>query len=189
MKRNKVISSARVLSKIVRWLCYLFFGLFTIIVIHWHIAPDNYNQLEVTDGFKAGYGVNAFQWKPSTVMTENLALRMSELPAVMVYWLYLRAVIFFTITLFIIREADYILKSVASLKTFYDQNEEHFRKIARWAFIGFILSCFNFSYLNQGFQLDFRLVFAPLLLSIGSLVLAEIFSEGKELSEDQRMIV
>ncbi len=189
MKRNKIISSAKVLSRIVKWLCYLFFGLFTVVVIHWHIAPDTYYQLEVTDGFKAGYGVNAFQWHPSSTITGKPSLQLSELPTAMIYWLYLRAVIFFAITLLIIREIDYILKSVASLKTFYDQNEEHFRKIARWALIGFILSCFNFSYLDTGFQLDFKLVFPPLLLSIGSLVLAEIFSEGKELSEDQRMIV
>ncbi len=189
MKRNKVIESARVLNRIVKWLCCIFFALFTGIIIHWHSSPETYRALEVTDAFKAGYGINDLQWKSGKSEPDENALYLSTLSAPMVYWLYLRTLIFFFITLRIIRETDHILRSIASLKTFYDQNQHHFRKIARSAFIAFPLSCFNFSYLYGNFQLDLKLVFAPLLLSIGSLVLAEIFSEGKELSEDQRMIV
>lgn len=189
MKSNKVINSARVVNKVVLWLCYTFFGLLTFLVIHWHINPGAYNQLDVTSAFKAGYGINDFNWKMGEFKPLENSLYMSQLPALMVYWIYLRAVLFFSLTFLIIREVEQILKSIASLKTFYDRNEYHLRKIAQWAFIAFLLSCFNFSYLNGNFQLDFKLVFAPLLLSVGSLVLAEIFSEGKELSEDQRMIV
>lgn len=189
MKRNKVIESARVLNRIVRWLCYVFFVLFTGIIIHWHISPESYSALEVTDAFKAGYGINDLQWRLGQSEPDRNTLYLSTLPSPMVYWLYLRALLCFFITLRIIRETDHILRSIASLKTFYDQNQHHFRKIARWAFIAFLLSCFNFSYLDSNFQLDLKLVFTPLLLSIGSLVMAEIFSEGKELSEDQRMIV
>lgn len=189
MRSNKVIKSARVLNKVVLWLCYVFFGLFTFLVIHWHISPEAYDQLDVTRAFKAGYGINDFNWKVGEFKPSENSLYMSQLPALMVYWIYLRAILFFSLTFLIIRETDQILRSIASLKTFYDRNEHHFRKIARWAFIGFLLSCVNFSYLDGDFQLDFKLVFAPLLLSVGSLVLAEIFSEGKELSEDQRMIV
>ncbi|MDZ7774078.1 MAG: hypothetical protein U5K31_15245 [Balneolaceae bacterium] len=64
------------------------------------------------------------------------------------------------------------------------------QSIARLAFAGFLLGCFNFSlFEGSNPHLQLGIALGPLMLSLGSLVLAEIFKEGRQLLEEQDLIV
>lgn len=189
MKRNKIISAAILLSRIFILLCAVLFLTFTITTIYWHFNADAFANVEVTNSFKAGFGVNDIRVYPVNTPKPADGIFLSELNYGMIYWLYLRGAFFFTLTVLILRKIILILRSINTLQTFYQDNIKHFQAIAQYAFLAFLLSCFNFSYLNGNSEISFKFAFTPLAFALGALVLAEVFKEGKQLLEDQNLII
>lgn len=151
--------------------------------------PQAVSAVEVTDSFDPGYGINEVNIHPDKDKIPAEAILLSDLNTIMACWLLLRGSFFFAISLFVIHKVMEILKGVRQIKTFYNENIQHFKNISRIVFIGFIVSCFNFSYMAGDFKLGLTIAWSPLLFSMASLVLAEIFKEGKELLEDKNTIV
>ncbi|MEL6358068.1 MAG: hypothetical protein AAFQ37_14180, partial [Bacteroidota bacterium] len=66
---------------------------------------------------------------------------------------------------------------------------QHLRFIGRLGLLIVIISAFNF-YAGAGeVQFHFTIPFLPLLFSVGSFVLAQIFTQGKALVEDKNLII
>lgn len=84
-----------------------------------------------------------------------------------------------------------VLKSVSSFKTFIEANSEHFRRVGHILFALFFLNMFHF--FQQSSDDDLRVVwdadFSIIFFALGAYVLAMVFKEGKQLAEDQNLIV
>ncbi len=186
---NQIIRVAFLLSKGVMVLAIVLFFVFVAAVIHWHFDPTFYSRVDVSNCFRPGYGVNDIIYYPASKSLPSDAILLSNLNHMMVYWLLLRGAFFVFLTVAILRKVILILQSLQNTRTFYIGNIGHFRSIASLAFLGFIMSCFNFSYLDNGLQFSFTIAFGPLLLAVASLVLAEIFKEGSQLMEDKNLII
>lgn len=189
MERNKILYFARFLTRFILILCFLFFTILVITIIYWHADPKAFSNVDVTHSFKAGFGVNNIRILFPAVQASSGTILLSDLNHAMIYWLFIRASLFLLLATFIIKRILLILKSIHNLTTFYSRNIRHFQEIASYAFLAFLLSCFNFSYLEGQFNLSIDLPFAPLSFAVSALVLAEIFKEGKQLLEDQNMII
>lgn len=188
MRQNNVIRYGIWICRGIYGLCIFFFLLFTTSVIYWHMNPEIFSIFEVSEAFKAGYGINDIR----ILTTENspeYAVLLSELSAAILYWLYIRSVFFFAITWLMVKKIILVLGSIQSLQTFYQDNIEHFRDLAKLGFWGFLVSCFNIGFTDGDYQLNFSIVFGPLLFSMACLILSEVFREGKALLEDNNMIV
>lgn len=189
MKNDPIIKYAIALSKTVLWLCYIFFTAFIVMLIHWHFNPEGYGNVDVTNSFKAGFGVSDIKVYTGEKSQKAGEIMFSKLNHIMVYWLLLRASFFFGLTVAIIRRIVHILQSMKDISTFYHANINHFQTMAKYGFIVFFISCFNFSYINGEFDFHFTIAFGPLLFAMACLVLAAVFKEGKRLLEDQNMII
>lgn len=167
----------------------LMFAGFILMMCLWYVYPQAVSMIDVSGSFDPGYGINEINFHLDKERIPSNAILLSDLNAVMVCWLLLRGSFFFAISLFVIHKVIDVLKRVRQIKTFYIDNIQRFKTISRILFIGFIVSCFNFSYIAGDFRLGLTIAWSPLLFSMASLVLAEIFKEGKELLEDKNMIV
>jgi len=188
MIQNRVIKIALKISKLILGICVLAGVAFVGFVIHWHISPKSYEAVEVSQVFKPGFGVNGFHWVLGKKASAQ-GLWLSDLSPLMIYWLLLRGLIFIVLSFLITQAFQRILVSIHSIETFHQNNVKQFKIIAQYGLIAFFFSFFNFSYIQGEFDINFHLATAPLLLTISSYVLAEVFREGNKLSEDQKLMI
>lgn len=189
MEGNKVLRYSILLCRGLLVLIYVFMGVTVTGAIYWHFDPAFFSQVEVTEGFRPGYGLGGFHVYLSGNQPPESAILLSETSYVMMYWLLIRGVFFYVLTIVIIKKIIRILESIRSLKTFYMDNIRHFRTLARYAFLGFIVSSVNFSYFDDELSILIGTAFGPLLVAAACMVLAEIFEEGRNLMEDKNLIV
>lgn len=187
--KNKTISLASLLGKLVIGICCLLYVLFFIALVYWHFDRDALQLIDLNDAFQAGYGVNGIQVYQQEAQLPSNAILMSELSRGMMYWLFFRVTIFVALTILITRAALRIVYSIGSLKTFYQDNIRHLKAIALYAFIAFIFSTFNFIHFEGTSEWHFKTAFGPLILAVAARVLAEVFNEGKKLLEEQNLII
>ncbi len=187
--QNKTIRLASILGKLLIGICCLLYLSFLIAFVYWHFDQTAFQLVDLNDAFKAGYGVNGVQYYQHSAQLPSNAVPMSELSPGMMYWLFFRISIFVALTILITRSALRIVHSIGSLKTFYQDNIRHLRTIALYGFIAFVFSTFNFLSFEGQSNLFLKTAFGPLVLSVGALVLAEVFREGKNLLEEQNLII
>jgi hypothetical protein len=183
MERSKILKYGDLLARTVFLMLAIVMALFTAGLIVWLINPESFSSIRIVNPAGAGFNIGTF--KSGT--EEGIAL--SELTSGMILWLYFRGIFLAGIGLLIARKVLAILSSIEQLKTFYSGNIEHFRDLARIGFIAFLFSCVNVGYIEGVINLNFTLAVGPLMFSVASLVLSEVFREGKHLLEENEMIV
>jgi len=188
MSRNTIIGYGIGLSKIVFGLCAFLILLLTGIIFYWHFNPDAFSGVAMIAPFDAGFGMGNIELIDSAETTGD-AVVLSDLSAAMMYWVYIRSVFFLGITLFMAWKIIAVLQSIEKLETFYTDNIQHFKVLAKLGFIAFAVSCANFGYVNGELKLSLTLALGPLLFSVACLILSEVFREGKALLEENNMIV
>jgi hypothetical protein len=176
------------LSKIVFGLCAFLILLLTGIIFYWHFNPVAFSRVAMIAPFDAGFGMGNIELIDSAETTGD-AVVLSDLSAAMMYWVYIRSVFFLGITLFMAWKIIAVLQSIEKLETFYTDNIQHFKVLAKLGFIAFAVSCANFGYVNGELKLSLTLALGPLLFSVACLILSEVFREGKALLEENNMIV
>lgn len=187
MIQNKVVKSAWGFTRAIQGLCLILGVAFVLLLIHWHISPATYSVVDVSQAFQPGYGIRGIRLELNK--SNSAGIWLSDLNHWTLYWLLLRGFIFTGLTWFIAQAVLRILSSIRSLETFHANNVKQLKIIARYWFVAFFFSCFNFSYIKGSFNVNLEIAFAPLLLAISSYVLAEVFHEGNQLSEDQKLMI
>ena len=183
MERNKILRYGNLLAKMIFWLSAVTMVVLTAGLIVWIITPESFSSVRMVNPAGAGFSIGTFK----TGSEEGIAL--SELSPGMIFWLYFRGIFFAGIILLITRKVLMVLSSIEQLQTFYSGNIEHFRDLARFAFVAFLLSCVNVGYIDGTMNFNFMIAFGPLTFSVACLVLSEVFREGKHLFEENEMIV
>lgn len=120
--------------------------------------------------------------------------QLSFLATEMKWWILVRTSLFFVLSLMILLRAVALLQSILSGKTFYEENIHAFTQMARYGMIMALFSAFNFSYHDQfdsgnTFDWSLDIPFSTLLFALACKVLAEIFKQGKLLSEENQSFV
>jgi hypothetical protein len=172
--------------RILQGIVSILFILFLIFLIYGLLSSDSSGSILLKDTFKAGMGVGNF------VLCDNCneeGFYLHELSNSMILWLMIRGSIIFIIYLAIIGRILNILQSIKTKQTFYIENIKNFRLLTRYGVIMVLIGFFNF--INHEGQNSFQLTipFGPIMFTMACWVLAEIFREGKELSEDNKSIV
>ncbi len=189
MKENFIITMASKLSKLLLLLCGLFLLLFLIIFVHWHFDADTYSNVIFINSHQSGSSIGNLKFLIGDAQPGPNDLVLRDMHPMMMYWLLVRTILFFGLTIAIIVHIIRLLTAIREIDTFYQGNIDHFQKMAKLGFVVFFLSCFNLSYINDTADFHFSIAFGPLLFSIACLVMAEVFKVGKQLLEDKNMIV
>ncbi len=82
-----------------------------------------------------------------------------------------------------------ILKSVRKLKTFHQTNVTAFKKIGNYCLFVGALSVFSYWEFGDVAKVSFSIPFNILFIALISFILAEIFKEGNNLMEENKLTV
>jgi len=189
LSRNKILYYSDLLATGVYYLILFLFLVFLAFIASSYFIPEALAPVTLNNPFNPGYGTVGLQLHPSVKNVPENAFQLSDLNGAMLAWMIIRQAFFVWITILIIKRIKKVIKSVEALKTFYQENIKHFKQIAKLAFVGFVFSCFNFSYIDGDFSFRLKIIWGPLILSMLCLLLTEIFKEGKQLLEDKNSII
>ena len=82
-----------------------------------------------------------------------------------------------------------MIESVKELKTFQETNVLSFRKIGKYVLIIFIITCYSALTFQNGRISGFYFTPNLLILSLLAYIMAEIFKEGNNLEEENKLTV
>lgn len=187
MNKNQIIRYAIIVCYILIGVILLLGLIFTIGLTHSYFYPEKYSHFIITDLFNAGWGIGDIQLCKECIGPKDIIL--SEINPMMRGWLWIRFMAFAILTIVIVFRILGILKSVLSLNTFYNENILHFKRLAWYGLLAFLLSSFNFYMTSGETMLHFNLNLGTIGFAMACLVLSEIFKEGKVLQEDNKAII
>ena len=185
MKRESIIKLATGITWTVFIVSIALMIALVVLIVHWHIHPQFYNDWYLQNAFQAG--LDSLHVRISRVDSSGISI--GSLSAGMMWWLILRTSLILILMWIIILHVLRVLKSVASLQSFYEGNIRSFRMMAGVGLLVSAIAFFNFHDINNAMQWNFTIPFGPLVFSSFCLVLSEIFKEGKFLLEDSKSIV
>jgi len=187
MKRNPVLQLALLVIRVYIILYISFYILFLGLFIYWHINPGAFDKVDISSGYKAGISIRDIRLVSSERSPDMIVL--SEVSHPMFYWLFLRMTFFFLLGFLILQRLKRVIRSIHSLNTFYEGNIRHFKSIGFLFLIMAALGFFNYYSDGTVSRLQLTIPFTPLLLGMAGFVMAEVFAEGKSLTEDKNLIV
>lgn len=189
MKKNRLLNVATFACKT---FCFVQLGMLlfiTIVLIHWHIDREFYSEIVLKPGFlnnsTIGYSV-ATSWTTDTL---KAPLTLSYVKPVSLYFLYIQMSIILFLAFLTFKEFLKIIRSVRLIETFKRSNIKSFRSIGKYFLLIFILTSFCVVIYEQGMFYSLSLSFTPLILMFVAYILAEIFKEGNDLSEENQLTI
>ncbi len=193
MQKNKLLFLALLVSKAIRVLIFLGLALLLIIFIHWHIDRDYYKavQISVDNGslFISEGKTETAQPVPQLLSNSSKRVYLNDLNPFSIYFTFLQICVTLVLSYFIVREVIRILKSVQELQPFNTGNITSFRRIGYLCFSVAALNCFRFLIAKQTLSVTFSVDYVLLIFMLITFILAEIFSEGQKLYEQDKLTI
>lgn len=187
MNKNKTLRFAAIFLQIGEILLLSLTILFVGVLVYSLFQPDAFLHLAVRDAHRPGFGIAHF--KVASGGLENGYVLLKDFSQSMKGWLLLRGISQMGLTFFIIRILRRIVTSVQSNATFYEGNIQYFKRMSFYGAGIVLISSFNLLIQAEGTHLSLTIPFAPIAFTLGCLILAEIFQEGKILLEDKNSII
>ncbi len=191
MKRNTLLHLASLSGRLLLIFNILFFLGMTFIFIHVQVSPESYAGKKFSIIKPEGtifYVSQAENWGDASSLDGNMVC-LEQLTTASLYFNYLQIGAILTFTFLSIKAFLSVIRSVHFTGTFRSSNVEAFRKIGLWLLFICILSAFSFVSTDFMNQRTFYLRITPLLLMLLSFIMAEIFKEGTELSEENQLTI
>jgi hypothetical protein len=176
--KNKILHLALVVTRIIMILVITIGTLLLGVMIYWPFDPSLFDLFY----FSTENGL--------TITTEaEKGTKLESIEAGYFYFLSLKGLIELSLFYLILRNVIGVVKSIESLKTFHQANIKAFRRMGRLFVVWFLIEIpeVNLSALDTSIALQVVPGYA-----VGALicfVLAEIFSEGNQLMEENQLTI
>lgn len=120
--------------------------------------------------------------------------QLSSMAMEMKWWILVRGGLFFVLKLSIIWRAIQLLHSLVNKRTFYEENIKAFLQMARYGLVIALFSAFNFRYDDSFggeplFTWNLDIPFGAIIFTLACKVLADIFSQGRSIAEENKSFV
>lgn len=210
MKKNTLLSIAIVICKFIRVVYVLIFLIFTGFFVHLQINPSYYEHVDFNSelnykgfylkgkGYKKAndgiFTISRYEKSKYTIgdnefIEDSEVYTLSKLNTFSLYFNFIKfsAVLFLSFLCF--GEFQKVIGSVKELKTFQETNVLSFRKIGKYVLIIFIITCYSALTFQNGRISGFYFTPNLLVLSLLAYIMAEIFKEGNNLEEENKLTV
>jgi len=200
MKRNKLLYLTLLLSRAIRVILMAGLVLLVIVFIHWHLNPDHYKsvQLTVDNGSISFFEGKTEAAKPVPSLTNDPFLPggvsgkrafLNDLKPFSIYFTFFQLVLSLILSYYIFREVITILKSVQVFQPFIAANISSFQRIGYLCLSILALNSFHFLHTNQTSFISFSINYSLLIVVLITFILAEIFKEGQNLYEQDKLTI
>ncbi|WNH08479.1 DUF2975 domain-containing protein [Thalassobellus suaedae] len=133
---------------------------------------------------------NAFtKWKKIDVGEDKEVYSLEKITTSSLYLNYFKYVAVLLVIFLLIKEFQKVMQSVKHFNTFREDNIKSFRKIGKYLFMFFLLTCYFAVRFQDGGISGFSISFTPLILMLLAFVFAEIFKEGNFLMEENELTI
>ncbi|MCX2745557.1 DUF2975 domain-containing protein [Mangrovivirga sp. M17] len=120
---------------------------------------------------------------------EEKGVPISNIPSLYIYLWSVKYLIYYIVLFFIVTIAIKIIKSIKSLSTFRSENVQSFRKIGLLFILMMALASISIYASNGEVSLKLDLELNYLIWALISFVMAEVFSEGNKLMEENKLTI
>jgi hypothetical protein len=191
MKKNSLLTLAILTGKLLLVFNVLMFLILTYFLIHVQVSPERYagKKFSVMRTAESALTYSRTEHWGHAKPTVANTIAMSEVTRTSLYFNYVQLTAILVLIFIIIQEFLSVIRSVRSVETFRGSNVKAFRKMGLWLFLLFLAS--GFSSISTEFMNHQTIYFriTPLILMLLSYVMAEIFKEGNELSEENQLTI
>lgn len=193
MKKNTLLGIAIVICKFIRVLYILAFLILTSVFVHLQISPSSYEKVKfnietVDDGTFLQYKYSDYvNDKENTNQFQELTL--DKMKTGSLYFNFIKTSLLFWFTFLCVKEFQTIIESVKEVKTFQENNVLSFRKIGKYLLFISVIMMFTYYTFQNGAKVSYSISYKVLILSLLSYIMAEVFKEGNNLEEENKLTV
>lgn len=182
---NKILSLARLTTRILLIGDIFLASILIILMITWQIDVGYFENIHVlNDG-----SIFKFSTSPKTGDTTLPLTPLSEYGSFYFYFLVFRALLVTGVLFLILQTTLKIIRSIGNLDTFRSENVKSFRKMGNLFLVWFALAIPTITGLGGKVSFTMGLSFNYAVWALICFVLAEIFSEGNKLMEDNKLTI
>lgn len=194
MTKNRLLNLVIFLCRFYKMLCVVLFLAMTTLLIHIQVDPDSYNSLDFQVNIveDPGLGITTkhkWQLDGQVAPEDDKVFRLEKLTTGSLYIVFIKYTIILVLVFLCVKEFQRVAESVKNIQTFKEGNVQSFIKLGKYLFILFLLYSFSFFNFEQGRLSIVSISFLPLVLMLLAFVMAEIFKEGNQLSEDNDLTI
>ena len=184
MNKNKLLNAMLLISHFFLVILVLTLLALTIGLIYWHIDREAYSYIPIQVMGNSAYVKVTWTSAVAGTNITNTIATLNNISASTLYILYLQLMAVGILVLLVLREFTQVIRSVKRIQTFVYQNIWSFKKIGMYLFWVFLLSGVQYSIFKESDLFGLYVHLTPLLLSLLSYTLSEVFKEGNTLLEE-----
>ena len=177
--KNKYIGLAKTATKIILFGDLLLAGILIVMTILWQVDISYFDHIQVENEG------SIFKF---TTSTDKVKFPLSQYGDLF-YFVCFRALIVTGILFLILRTALQVLSSIDSLETFKSDNVKSFRRMGKLFIIWFTIAIPTIRTINDKLTMTIGFYLTYIVCALICFVLAEIFSEGNKLMEDNKLTI
>lgn len=178
--KNKYINLARLITRLLLVGDLLLAGIIILLLILWNVDVSYFENIRVlNDG-----SIFKFTTSPNAQGTP-----LSEYSNFLFYFTCIRALAVTGVIYLILQTVLKVLGSIDSLDTFRKDNVKSFQKMGKLFLLWFLLAVPTIRMINASLSLSIGFYFMYVVWALICFVLAEIFSEGNKLMEDNKLTI
>ncbi len=177
--KNKYINLAKLVTKTLLLGDFLLAGILILMIILWQIDISYFDNIQLeNDGSIFKFTTNSNEVKSP----------LSEYGGLF-YFICFRALMVTGILFLILKTVLQVLGSIDSLETFRKENVKSFRKMGKLFLIWFALATPTIRSIDDKLVMTVGFYLTYIVCVLICFVLAEIFSEGNKLMEDNKLTI
>ena len=193
MKKNTLLNIAIGICKFLRLLYFIFFLILTGLFIHFQVSPESYENVDINSKFNdSGIFLRSTSYKihvNGKAPEDSDVFVLNKLKWSSLYFNYIKFSLLLLLIYLCVKEFQKIIDSVKEIKTFQKVNVSSFKKIGKYLLIVSVLMGYSSFTFQGGGKSDFYISFTPIVLSLLAYIMAEIFKEGNNLLEENKLTV
>jgi len=194
MTKNTLLNIAIVICKFLRLFYITIFIILSGLFVHYQISPSTYKNIDVKanlnniEGFVTTFKSDKIH-VDGKVPEDSEVFTLNQVKYSSLYLNFVKLSIVIFLSFLCIKEFQKIIESVKEIKTFQNRNIASFRKIGKYLLVIFVLISYTSITFEKGGFSGVSISFNLLFLALLAFIMAEIFKEGNNLSEESKLTI
>lgn len=194
MTKNRLLNVVVFLCRFYKILCVLLFLAMSTLLIHIQLDRDSYKAIDfqINIDENPGLGITTKKkWRldGQVAPEDDKVFTLEKLTTGSLFILYIKYSIILVLIFLSVKEFQLVVESVKKIETFKIGNVRSFMRLGNYFFVLFLLFSVSVFGFEQGQISIISISFLPLVLMLLAFVMAEIFKEGNQLSEDNELTI
>ena len=191
MKKSKILTLTIFVCKAIAFLQLIALLFCTILLVKIQNDPQKYSDyiIEKDVPSQTILGLPNFKYAKSKIENADSTVAVSDLNPISLYFIYLQIFIISIFAFLALKEFIKIIRKVQTTETFQIANVKSFKQISKFLLIILLISSIAIISTQKFTYIGFNINYIPFVLMVLAYVMGEIFNEGNDLAEENRLTI